>query len=341
MLSKGFGGAERYFVDLSRALAAGGHEVQAVCHARFVAQDRLTAQPGMRVDFVNARGMWDLWSVRVMERLVGDFAPDVIHAHLARGAWAGGKIARHIARPLIVKTHNYVNLKYYRGVDRFITTTRAQADYLRQSGVPEGRIERIANFSSIPPGEPATLARNDPVTYLSYGRHVTKKGFRVLLGAFARVRRQGLHAKLIIGGDGPRHKQLIALANRLQVADRVNFIGWVDDVSAFLELGDIFVLPSLDEPFGIAVLEAMARGRVIISTRTHGPVEVLDESTAFFAVTGDVSSLAGAMIDAAQNPSLSRRRATNALARYVSQYHRDAVLPRILQVYDSVSQSAY
>ncbi|MCP5149869.1 MAG: glycosyltransferase family 4 protein [Ectothiorhodospiraceae bacterium] len=335
MLSKGFGGGERYFLDLCLALAARGHQVQAVCHRRFERIGDLKGQRGIEVAAVDALGMWDVRSVRQMAAAAAEFAPAVMHSHMARGAWAGGKMGGRAGAPLVATTHNYVDLKYYGGVHTFIATTHDQAVYLADNRVAADRIVEIPNFSSFAPVA-AAVRPGDPARFVAFGRFVTKKGFDVLLRALRKVCDAGVDARLALGGSGPEAAALESLARELGVWERVRFAGWVHDVAAFLREGEVFVLPSLDEPFGIVMLEAMASGRAIVTSRSQGPSEVLDDATCWFAELGDADTLARAMIEAARDPDAAESRATAALARYVGRYHEDVVVPRIEAVYASV-----
>lgn len=338
MLSKGFGGAERYFVDLSLALAASGHTVQALCHTGFTGRELLSGVPGLEVATVAARGLWDLWSVRRMRRMVLAFGPEIVQAHLARAAWAAGRIVGREPVPLVAKLHNYVKLKYYRGVDAFIVTTRRQDAFLRKSGVPPDRIVHIPNFSSLPPAAGARRPERIPVRFVSCGRMVHKKGFAVLLEAVHELVERGVQLRLAIGGDGPQRAQLRRRADELGIGEQVAFPGWIEDVAAFLAGGDVFVLPSLDEPFGIVVLEAMSQGLPVVSTRTEGPLEILDEASAYFAAVGDAAGLAAAMQAAATDPEASARKAESALIRYRTRYHRDVVVPRVAALYARLAE---
>ena len=84
------------------------------------------------------------------------------------------------------------------------------------------------------------------------------------------------------------------------------------------------------------MLEAMARGVPIISTLTKGPSEVLDKTTANLVEIGSVEALAEAMKDCLQNPGPASERAKKALECYRLNYHKDAVLPKIVSVYQQV-----
>lgn len=335
MLSKGFGGGERYFVDLALSLASRGHEVQALVHEKFNSRALLAGVPGVRLDEVNSLGMWDRLSLRRMVGLIEAYAPQVMHSHMARAAWAGSKAALKGVAPLIATTHNYVDLKYYRGVSGFIPTTRDQARYLADQGVPSGQIHRIPNFSLFKPaGQVVAPPVDGPLRFVAFGRFVQKKGYAVLLEAFARARDKGLcNATLAIGGDGPLREALVRQRRQLGLDEQVRFDGWIDDVEAYLQSGEVFVLPSLDEPFGIVMLEAMAAGRPIVTTRTQGPSEVLDASCAYFADIGDAATLGEALLAVSEDFEAARGKAREALERYESLYSEAAVVPQIEALY--------
>lgn len=339
MISKGFGGAERLFIDMSVALADAGVEVQAICHRDFVKQSALQ-HPKIMLAPVNVRGAWDIFSARHITHAIRDFQPSVIHSHLARGAWFAGRAARTLGIPLAVNLHNYVKLKYYRDATLFVPGTEDQKQYLIQHGIAARQIQVIPHFSLLNPVDQLRVSDDACPIFVSYGRMVKKKGFEVLLQAFKMILDRGLSARLIIGGDGPERATLLARVQHLDLATSVEFSGWVDDVAAFLDGGDIFVLPSLDEPFGIVVLEAMARGKTIISTRTKGPVEVLNERMAYFAEVGDVTSLAHAMTAVLSDKQASADKAASALASYRSDYSCQAVMPKFIDLYTRLALGA-
>ncbi|HSR63933.1 MAG TPA: glycosyltransferase [Gammaproteobacteria bacterium] len=335
MLAKGFGGAERYFVDLSVALAEQGHDVQAICHRRFCERARLMKIPALQIDTFSPLGWWDLIAGKRIENSIGRFGPAVVHAHLARGACMAGRACARLGIPLVAKTHNYVDLKYYRHVDCFIATTHSQEQYLVRQGIAPERIRIIPNFSSQPPAEKVKTSRKEPMQFVTYGRLVRKKGFHILLESFRRYLDQGYRAYLVIGGDGPESETLREQCRALQLEPFVTFSGWVTDIEDFMKHADVFVLPSLDEPFGIAVLEAMALGVPIIATTTDGPREILDTQTAFLVSPGDVELLASAMVDA-RDDLLRREKASSALRLFRNKYSKAVVVTSLMQLYGSM-----
>lgn len=337
MLSKGLGGAERYFVDLCRALAERGHQVQAIFHRDFLARDELEGHPNIQCAPVRIFAAWDGLAKRAIRQQVQRFSPQLMQAHLARGAHIGGQIGKALALPLTVKTHNLVKLKYYRQVGHFIATTAAQKAYLEAHGVAATRISVIPNFSALSPVAEAPEPHT-PLRFCSYGRMVKKKGFDILLRAFRVFLDSGHTASLYIGGDGEERTALEALSISLGVDAQVEFIGWVSEPAKTLDACDVFVLPSLDEPFGIVLLEAMARGKAIIATRTQGPLEIFDETAAWLVETGNTEHLACALINAAEHPEALRQKSRTALALFRQTYSAEAVIPRILEVYDRLLQ---
>ncbi len=337
MLAKGFGGAERYFVDLSSILAEYGHKLQVICHRDFQEMNRLTGIPGITVESFSVAGWWDMFSLKKMSKEIERFEPDIVHAHLARGAYMAGKTCKKNNIPLVVKTHNYVDLKYYKNVDVFITTTKDQQQYLLQEGISPEKTKVIPNFSRVPAVEAVSRHVNDPLVIASCGRMVEKKGFHILLKAFNKVLESGAQASLRLGGDGKEKNDLQRLSEDLGINDHIEFCGWVNSISEFLENADIFVLPSLDEPFGIVVLEAMAKGRPLISTRAQGPSEILDEETAYLVETGSVDALAKALSIAISDKDGRLKKAEKALCAFNNTYSENVVVPKIVQLYERLT----
>lgn len=336
MLSKGFGGAERFFIDLSLALAQRGHQIQVLCEQRFVQRSRFVGNPNIQVRPLHVLGTWDRLAAVRLRGHIAEFKPAVIQGHLARAARLAGLAARKLNIPLVVKTHNYVDLKYYRDVTRFITTTADQRDYLVNNGIAGSAVEIIPNFSALPSRPVRPSAGDDPVRLVSYGRMVRKKGFDVLLRALRRLLDDGRRVTLLLGGDGPETKNLRAHCERLEMNPQVRFAGWVDDVGSLLEGQTAFVLPSLDEPFGIVVLEAMAAGIPVVSTRTRGPSEVLDARIAYLCEVGDEESLYVALKGVCEDLHGRTAKAVRAQQIYEARYSQAAVVPEYERVYEAL-----
>jgi len=337
MLAKGFGGAERYFVDLSQELARRGHHVLAICHPSGMARERLGRMAGLEIATVRSLGNWDPFTAGRLRALIEAFRPAVVQAHLARAAFHTGTALRDTQVPLLSMTHNYVNIKYYARVNKFLPATRDQAAYLRQCGITAERMQVVPNFSVLPAMTPPP---DRPAALIALGRMVQKKGFHILLAALADLRRRDVPLPpVLIGGDGPLRKKLEQASLREGLGGVVRFAGWLTDPVAFLDQGTLFVLPSLDEPFGIVVLEAMARGLPIVATSTQGPREILDAASAILVPPGDSAALAEALMLVLAHPATARTRAACATDYFVSRYSADAVVPQLLAVYEGMPRN--
>lgn len=329
MLARGFGGGERLFVDLCRSLAARGHAVLAIGRSESEALDLLADGPLERLR-VRCRGPWDPLCRRAIARALARFEPDIVQTHLARASALGGGAARAACIPTIANLHNRIDLKYYRAIDLLVPTTADLECYLGAAGVQPARIERIPNFSAVAPVARVRRPRGAGGVVKALGRFVHGKGFDVLLAAAAA---RGASFTVEIGGDGRERAALAALSDRLGIAGRVAFPGWIDDVAAFLADADLFVLPSRDEAFGIVVLEAMARGVPIVATRVSGPLEVLDDESAVLVEPDDADALAAAIRSALDDPQAAQARARQALATFLARYTDDIVVGRYLTAY--------
>ena len=337
MLAKGFGGAERYFVDLTNYLTESGHEVLVIAHRDFREIQQLRTHDNLNIATFNVLGWWDVRSRLSIQKEIQAFAPDVIHTHLARATYLCGHASKNLKIPLVVKTHNYIDLKYYKNVSCFIPTTEDQKNYLMEKGVTADRINVIPNFSSLVPVEPQEqFPGSDTPVFYSIGRMVKKKGFDDLIRAFAKLVEDGTRARLVIAGDGPEKNTLEALVDSLGLKQSVSFAGWINNVEEFIEDKDFFVLPSSDEPFGIVLLEAMAMGKPIISTRADGPLAILNNKTALLVDIGAVDQMTKAMKNLLENRDLAARLSSQASADYQKHYSLKAVAPRIISLYQSL-----
>ena len=104
MLSKGFGGAERHFVDLTLEMAMRGHDVQAICHRDFNAASEFAGVANLCVEAIAVMGTWDIWAARRISRLISLFRSEVVHAHLARAAHLSARGAREQRIRLVTNT---------------------------------------------------------------------------------------------------------------------------------------------------------------------------------------------------------------------------------------------
>ena len=142
-----------------------------------------------------------------------------------------------------------------------------------------------------------------------------------------------------IAGDGPEFDKLKRLQSELNLEDKVQFLGFRDDVPQLMKQSDLFVMPSLSEPFGIILLEAMATGTPIVTTRNNGALHFLNSDTAIFVDKASSSSLSSGILEAINNPETAFERSKNALELFRNHYTPDAVMPKVLSLYQTAGEN--
>jgi len=124
-----------------------------------------------------------------------------------------------------------------------------------------------------------------------------RKGHIYLLKAMQNLN-QRKDLILFLVGDGDEKENLVTLSNRLDISDKVHFLGWRNDVSEILDCIDIFVLPSLEEGFPNVIIEAMSKSKPIIATDVDGnPEAVVDGYNGIIVPPKDPQSLAEAILE--------------------------------------------
>jgi glycosyltransferase involved in cell wall biosynthesis len=137
------------------------------------------------------------------------------------------------------------------------------------------------------------------VKLLTVGNLVTIKGHRYLIQALAQLRASGVAATLDVVGDGPLRSELQAQANSLGVGANVKFHGILSQerIAALMDQIDIFVLPSMWETLGCALIEAMASGRPSVATNVGGVPEVLDRRAGVLVEPKSPEALAAGIVE--------------------------------------------
>lgn len=151
---------------------------------------------------------------------------------------------------------------------------------------------------------------------------------------------QTIPSKLIMIGDGPERNAAEQKCRELGICDKVVFLGNVRNPMEFLAIGDLFILPSESESFGLSALEAMACGVPVISTNTGGLPEVNRHGvTGMMSDVGDVEDMARNAIFILEDNARHEKFRRNALAR-VKDFSLEKILPQYIALYNSVLTTA-
>jgi N-acetyl-alpha-D-glucosaminyl L-malate synthase BshA len=153
---------------------------------------------------------------------------------------------------------------------------------------------------------------------------------------FARIRRQ-VPARLVMVGDGPDVAEATRRARALGVGEDVEFVGEQDQVVPLLSAADVFLLPSAQESFGLAALEAMSCEVPVVASRVGGLPEVVDDGvTGFLHEPGDLEAMAVSALKLLTDETLHRRMAQAARAAAHGRFCDSKIVPMYEAYYQEV-----
>ncbi len=146
---------------------------------------------------------------------------------------------------------------------------------------------------------------------------------------------QSVESTLVMVGDGPDRGMAQDEARALGVADRVQFLGRIENVAPLLSSADLFLLPSENESFGLSALEALACGVPVVASNAGGIPEVICEGvTGALRPVGDVSAMAAAAVDILSDAARWQRMSVAAAADARLRFSEDRVIGQYEDVYE-------
>ncbi len=350
--SRQFGGADQFYVRLVRALREIGQTVTAINRAGSPVA-RALAEDDVEQIHLPLANQWDAWTIWRMRQLIEPRQPCIVQTYMGRATRLTRLPAKsrsvHIAR-----LGGYYKIDgYYRHAHAWIGNTRGLCDYLVQSGLPASRVFHIGNFVPDPlatsPEQAAAMRRQwsipeDAWVLFTLGRLIDIKGFDDLLEALALIPKEieGRPVVLLVAGAGPLEAELKSLSASLGLEGRVRWLGWQDPPDAFYSLADVFVCPSRKETLGNVILEAWNHGLAVVSTRTPGALELIEEErTGLLSPIQEPKALAGRireMLAAAPSQRTSMGEAGRAYLN--ARFGKSAIVGAYLSLYETLLAEA-
>jgi len=295
-------------------------------------------------------------------------ALDIVHAHYAVPHATAAFLAREVLRsaqparvPRVVTTLHGTDITLVGNdpsysqivafsIDRSDAVT-AVSESLRVATVAELGVQReivvIPNFldCGIHRREPVpelrrTFTGEDErtriVIHISNFRPV--KRVHAVLDIFDRIRRR-VPSRLLLVGEGPDLPAALGRAQELGIADMVLACGAQPDVLPLLSVADVFLLPSAQESFGLAALEAMACEVPVVASNVGGLPEVIEHGvTGFLHELDDLDGMARSAIEVVTDPALHERIARAACARARDRFCEDRVVPMYESLYATIAR---
>ncbi len=332
-------GAELLLLRLVRAQGPLGIEARVICkpHAAFVQR---AASEGADCAVLPISGKFSPRALLVLRREIAGWRPDIVCAHLSTASWWGSLAARWCRVPSVAMVHGFTGARWYRHAGRLICVSHAVAEHMAAQGIPSERLAVVHNGIDPAPylsGGVAQLPVPDGAFVVGTAAHLSpKKGFAELVEAAALVP----EAHFVVAGEGPMRPELeYASAERL--GGRLHLLGWRDDMPALMRRHDVFCLPSVREPFGLVLLEAMAAAKPVVVFRSGGAPEVVVEGeTGLLAEPGDAADLARCLQQLAGDAELRLRMGEAGRARVLDAFTLDRQAACLAERFEEATAAA-
>ena len=295
-------------------------------------------------------------AAEVARQLEGQF--DVIHAHDWLTYFAGIAAKRVSGKPLVVHMHatsfdrsssDNIDTRVYAieragmaAADRVIAVSNLTRNIVSEKyNIPAEKVVTVHNAVRFAEKEnelPERGVDDKIITFL--GRITFQKGPDYFVEAAAKVLKRVPNVRFVMAGSGDMMNHVIRRVARLGIADRFHFTGFLkgDDVHKMFQLSDVYIMPSVSEPFGISPLEAMRANVPSIISKQSGVAEVLD-----YAVKvdyWDVDAMADAIYGFVKYPALAKMFAEKGLEEVTGLKWNNAAA-KIKTVYeDAINESA-
>lgn len=342
------GGIERHVATLTRLARDRGAGDHRACFldGRGRIGDPLVAE-GL-ADRLELRGGWDPVGLLGLARLLRDRRPAVIHSHthavlptllalavLPAAAWV---YTEHSPRAL----GDDAKFRLLYGLLRrsgawFIGPTPTTARLIAARGVPPARIVAVRYPLGVPPRPPGPEP-DRPATLGIVARLEAQKRVDLVIEVVAELRRRGLPCRGLVVSEGSWRGRLMAQAGRLGLGEAVEFAGEQDDIVAWLDRMDVFLMTSAAEPFGLAALEAMARRVPVVAMPCPGGLGDLVSRGGLLLPDRTVETAAGAVGELLRSPR-AREELRARGAATAAGHAPERVLPELERLYGALTSS--
>jgi len=314
------GGVETGTVDLARYLVQQGHKSVVVSNGGAMVSQLQSEGTKHYTLPVNKKNLFTaIACIGKLVTIIHKEKIDIVHARSRVPAWIAFFACRKTEAHFLTTCHGYYSKHFFSKVmgwgNMVIAISEVVGRHMVQDfATPAENIRVIARSVDVDKFNlpRAPKAQKGAFTVCMIGRMTTLKGHPYFLKAMARVIHQMPAVKVQIIGDAPLKKQayrdeLVLLAKRLGIADKVDFLGNRNDIPELLSKADCLVLSTTtQEAFGRVIIEAQAAGVPVVATRVGGVTEIIEhEKTGLLVLPKDIEAMADAVLRILKDPKLS------------------------------------
>ena len=341
-----WGGVEKWMLNTSVGLGERGHRIAVIGRPGSLFLRRVE-QVGIRTIPLTLRSDFDPATIARLIRIFRRERVDLLCVNFNKELRLGGIAARIAGVQAVVcrkglplvRDNAKFRATYRHLVDRIIVPSESlKRELIAYSWLSGDRMDVIPNGIALdrpaPSRRPEIRKRWDiadgEVVVGSVGRLVPQKGYRVLLEAAPRILQRRPGTKFVLVGAGRERAQLEDTTEELAIAHRVLFAGETDRPMDAIAAMDLFVLPSLFEPFGQVLLEAMVCSRPIVASNVGGIPEVVEHETSALLVSPrDPERLAQAILALLTDRDKAMRLARAGRTRVKTVFRLDTMIDRV------------
>lgn len=298
----------------------------------------------------------------LLKQMVQRHSYDLIHTHGYLADILGFLVSKYLKIPIISTCHGFINenakLSIYNNLDRLvlnkftkiITVSKSIRDELIHKGVEDNIISVIENCPAVGSScRDIINSRNTIRTennigsqelILGYvGRLSSEKGISYLIEAIASPKCRSFSFKLLIIGEGQQRVALESLAVSLNIADKVVFMGFQNNVDEWLTAIDVLVLPSLTEGTPMILLEAMSQGVPCIASAVGGIPQVIDSGVdGILVAPGEPNEISAAIYSICTDTDKRKYLSDNAKQKIALKYNIANWTAKIEREYSDILQ---
>ena len=313
-------------------------------------------QAQMTVFPITMHGEIDLIACLRIRKLINRFNYDIIHSHtshahtLAFLASFGIKVRRVVTRRVdfSIFRHSFLKLsgiKYRYMADFYIAISQKIKNVLIDDGISSGRIFVVHSGIDInrfdADGKKQLISefdiRNNEQIVINVAHLAGHKGQQYLVRAIPLVLGKIPDVRFFIIGGGKLMDELKTLAASLGLKKELIFTGFRKNVGAFYQIADLFVMSSVQEGLGTAVLDALVLGKPVVATRAGGIPEIIrDGETGRLVAPGDPAALAEGIVEMLNHTERAKRMAVYGQEMVRKKFCVEAMVNRNIEVYKKI-----
>ena len=355
------GGASIHVLDLASGMQSQGHDVTILVGGNGILFDIASAAGVKCVHVEHLKReislVSDLRCFFYLRKILRESKPDLLHVHSSKAGFLGRFAAKSLNIPVVFTAHGWaftegvsiISQFFYKNLERLaaysssaiITVSNYDRDLALDCNIGNSNlITAVHNgVPDIPDVRQSKKYTKNNCKFLMVARFDDQKNHCDLLNALANIPRHNWELDLV--GDGPLFSDIKRLAHRLDIHNKINFVGYTSNVKRFLLDADVFVLISNWEGLPLTILEAMSARLPIVASNVGGVSEcVIEHENGFLIEREDVSKLTLSLNKLIESKEFRKHMGNKSREKYENFFAFERMLTDTICVYNQILVSS-